>query len=98
MGMLSPQQQAAASASMQVQPDDEETGEPPMVPPPGAPSPATGAPMSDQLANEDLAAMMQDPQVAQVTALLDDPNADPRLRQQAETMIALAARRRLAGV
>lgn len=114
MGMLDPAKQAEAIAAMQAagaggEEEDEEMMQgapPPASPAPGmeaVPSP-TGAPMSDQLTDDDLAAMVgegsqpQDPQVAQVIAALEDPNTDPAIRQQIETMMAMAARRRMAGL
>lgn len=65
------------------------------------------APMSDQIPTEGLAAMVggdqgapggQDPEVAQVIAALQDPNTPPETRANIEAMLAMAARRQMAGI
>lgn len=62
---------------------------------------------TDQLTGADLAALAQpvgdvqspeDQQVAQIDAMLSDPNTPPEQRQQLQQMMDLAARRRLAGL
>lgn len=68
--------------------------------PPAAP---TDGVTSDQLGNEDLETMAtggggEDPDVAAVIQALEDPNTPPQQKQQIEMMLALAARRRMAGI
>jgi hypothetical protein len=67
--------------------------------PPSAAGPGA-APTSDQLSDQDLAQMTEggDPDVARVIQALEDPNTPPEMRQRIETMLSIAARRRLAGV
>lgn len=117
MPMLDPAQQAAAIASMQTNngPGAEMEEEDPTMggtaPAPtlgeaAAPSPmdAGGAPTTDQIPTEGLAAMVgqdsggQDPQVAEVIAAMEDPNTPPEVLQNIQAMLAMAARRRMAGV
>jgi hypothetical protein len=52
------------------------------------------------LSDQDLAQMTEggDPDVARVIQALEDPNTPPEMRQRIETMLSIAARRRLAGV
>jgi hypothetical protein len=105
MGMLDPNREQDALAFLQKNQGggQEDVQAPPdqgMTPPP----PEAAAPTSDQLSDQDLATMTapqdtgQDPQIAQVIAALEDPNTPPETRQRVETMLALAARRRMAGL
>lgn len=113
MPMLDPQRQQEALAMLQGNqgaPDEElDQGAPDMgAPPMGAPDMGAGPadPTTDQLSDQDLETMAgggapaggQDPAIAQVLQALEDPNTPPEVRQRIETMISLAARRRMAGI
>lgn len=76
---------------------------PPAQPQGGLLASAGGQPTSDQFSDEELAALggggqQQDPQVQAAIAALEDPNTPPDTRQAIQTMLAIAARRRMAGI
>lgn len=64
---------------------------------------APGAGTSDQLTGADLAALDQDPglqspedqEVAQLAQMIDDPNTPPEMQQQLQSIMELAARRKM---
>lgn len=106
--MLDPQKQQEALQMLQGNQAPEEESVAPQdegAAPMGAPDMGGEAatPTSDQLSNEDLAQLGggpsgQDPQVDQIIQALEDPNTPPEIRQRIQTMIGLAARRRMAGI